>query len=159
MTNLKTLFLALTLLVVGLHAQANDHEAAAEGSHESAEASHESNHHNTNFFPKKQADKTKASRLAQVELLEPKALSSVSGTSVTLKWKAVEGADNYRVQVATDPNFKWLVTQKDFLKETSLQVDGLQAGNHYFWRVYPWKDDNDPSWMSGFGNWSSFEVQ
>jgi len=152
MTKITNLLFVLSFLVVGLHVQAEEattHEAA--GKHAKK----------PDFFPTKQADKTKATRVATVELLEPKALSTVSGTSTTLKWKAVEGADSYRVQVATDPNFKWLVDKAsaDFVKENSLQINDLQPGQHYFWRVYAWKLDADPSWSSSFGAMSSFVVK
>ncbi|MGZ5278403.1 MAG: fibronectin type III domain-containing protein [Pseudobdellovibrionaceae bacterium] len=152
MTNFKNLIFVLGFLVVGLHVQAEEattHETA--GKHGKK----------PDLFPKKEADKTKATRVPTVELLEPKALSTVSGTSTTLKWKAVEGADSYRVQVATDPNFKWLVDKAtvDFVKETSLQINDLQPGQQYFWRVYAWKHDADPSWSSSFEAASSFDVK
>lgn len=111
------------------------------------------------FFPKKVADKSLSTRPAQVELLEPKALSTVTGNQVTLKWKPVETAESYRLQVATDPNFKWLVTQQDFIKDTSFNVTGLESGRHYFWRVYAWKTNNESGHTSSFANFSSFEVK
>lgn len=116
-------------------------------------------HHNTNFFPKPQPNKEAATRAPMVELVSPKALSKVSGGQVTLKWKTVEGADAYRVQVATDPNFKWLVKQEDFYKDTSLDLTGLEAGKHYFWRVYAWRTGSDKGWLSSFAKFSSFETQ
>lgn len=72
--------------------------------------------HSRNLFPKPEADKSKTTRPGKVTLLEPKALSSVQGNQVTLKWKEATDADSYRVQVATDPNFKWLVANEDFYK-------------------------------------------
>ena len=152
MTNLKNLLFVAAFLIVGLSVQ-------AEEAHEGAKAEAAEHHEKPQLFPKKQADKSKATRLGMAELLEPKALAPVAGTSVTLKWKAVDGADSYRVQVATDPNFKWLISQQDFYKDTTLQVNDLQSGQHYFWRVYAWKSDADPSWTSGFASSSSFEVK
>jgi hypothetical protein len=153
MTNLKNLLFVAAFLVVGLNVQAE--EAKHEAGHEQTAEGHGK----PDFFPKKQADASKALHLGMPELLEPKALSPVSGTSVTLKWKAVTGADSYRVQVATDPNFKWLVSQQDFHKDTSFQVNDLKSGQQYFWRVYAWNEGADPSWMSGFASASSFEVK
>lgn len=112
-----------------------------------------------NLFPKPQPTKSKATRPAKVTLLEPKALSVVQGTQVTLKWSESEGADSYRIQVATDPNFKWLIASEDFFKGTSYEVKGLEAGKHYFWRVYGVKSDNDPSYTAGFADFSSFETK
>lgn len=148
---IKTFVFALSLLSVLTlgSAQANQPAAAH---------SENNNHHNTNFFPKLQPSRGKGTQVPMVELLEPKALSKVSGGQVTLKWKEVEGADSYRVQVATDPNFKWLVKQEDFFKGNSYPVTGLEAGKHYFWRVYAWKTDNDKGWMSSFAKFSSFEA-
>lgn len=112
-----------------------------------------------NLFPKPEANKSKTTPLPKVTLLEPKALSTVQGPQVTLKWEAAAEADSYRVQVATDANFKWIVANEDFYKGTSYEVSNLEAGKHYFWRVYAWKSDNDPNYMSGFGNFSSFETK
>ena len=115
--------------------------------------------HKPDFFPKKQADKTLSARPAVPQLLEPKALSLVSGGQVSLKWAPVETAESYRLQVATDPNFKWLVTQQDFYKNTSFDLTGLEAGKHYFWRVYAWKTNNEPGFTSSFPAASSFDAK
>ena len=147
MNSFKTLVVALSFLSLLTFRVAKANESA-----------HEDNHHNTNFFPKLQANKEKGTRLPMVELLEPKALSKVSGGQVTLKWKDVPGADSYRVQIATDPNFKWLVKQEDFYKGNSYNLTGLVAGKHYFWRIYAWKTGNEPGWTSGFAKFSSFEA-
>lgn len=111
------------------------------------------------FFPRKPADKSLSARPEIPTLQEPKALSQVSGDKVTLKWAPVPTAESYRLQVATDPNFKWLVTQQDFYKNTSFDLTGLQAGNHYFWRVYAMKTNNEAGFSSSFPSVSSFEVK
>lgn len=152
-TLLKTLVATLAFILIPAASMAVSDDAAKETGTPSA---HQEKHE---FFPKKPADKSRATRLATAELLEPKALSAVTGTSVTLKWKAVEGADVYRLQVATDPNFKWLVSQQDFVKDTSFQVNDLKAGEHYFWRIYAWNTQADPSWMSSYSSVSSFSVK
>jgi hypothetical protein len=114
-------------------------------------------HHH--IFPRKEANKALSDRPGTVELLEPKALSQVSGTEVTLKWKPVENAESYKVQVATDPNFKWIVSQVEFHNETDFKVSGLEAGKHYFWRVFAKKPGNEATFSTGFGTFSSFEVK
>lgn len=116
-------------------------------------------HRKNDFFPKKPADKALSARPASAELLEPKAFSVVTGNQVTLKWQAAQGADSYRVQVATDPNFKWLVAAQDFVKETSFQVTGLQPGQQYFWRIYGMKPENETGFSSSFPSVSSFETK
>lgn len=116
-------------------------------------------HNKPELFPKKQADHSVASRPEQVELLEPKALSVVTGKQVTLKWKPATTATHYKVQVATDANFKWLVSENNNVTETKFEVSGLEANKHYFWRVYSVKADNEPGWTSSFSQMSSFETK
>lgn len=140
---MKSIILALTIMALGFSAIANE-EAKEEA---------------TNLFPPKQADKSKGTTPSKVELIEPKSFSEVAGPRVELQWKAAEGATSYKVQVATDPNFKWLVTEKDFLTETKFAVDGLESGKEYHWRVFPWKKDNDPTWTSGFPTRGTFTVK
>ena len=115
--------------------------------------------HHTDFFPPKEANKELTTRPGKVELLEPGALSQVSGTEVTLKWKPAENAESYKVQVATDPNFKWIVSQVEFHKDTTFKVSGLESGKHYFWRVFGKKPGNEATYSNGFGTFSSFEVK
>ncbi len=115
--------------------------------------------HRAEFYPKKQPNKVLSSRPAQPVLMEPKALSVVTGNQVTLKWQAVENADSYRVQVATDGNFKWLVTQQDFYKDTSFNVTGLESGKTYFWRIYALNPKNEAGFSSSFSTFSSFKVK
>jgi hypothetical protein len=103
------------------------------------------------LFPPKTADVNLAQEPAKTTLEEPTAFAKVSGNEVTLKWKAVSGADQYHLQVATDPNFKWLVTNEYFLKDTSYKQGHLEAGKHYFWRVNAVKENNEPTHRkSGF---------
>lgn len=135
---MKTI-LTLTLMVLSFSSMANDGVG--------------------NIFPPKQADKSKGTTPQRVEIIEPKAFSNVNGPTVELQWKAAEGATSYRVQVATDPNFKWLVAEKDFVTDTKFSLSGLESGKKYHWRVFPWKKDNDPSWTSGVATVSSFEVR
>jgi hypothetical protein len=154
----KFTHLLLSLIFISGSALAAETAAPSENNEPQA---HEQEHgkRQNDFYPRKKADKSLASRPGQVELLEPKALSEISGAQVTLKWKPVEGAESYRLQVATDPNFKWLVTQEDFFKGTSYDLKGLEAGKHYFWRVFAWRPQNDASWSSSFANLSSFETK
>lgn len=112
----------------------------------------------TNFFPKKQADKTLATRPESPELIEPAFMTKVTGGTVTLKWKEVAGATNYHLQLATDPNFKWLV-KNDFLYQgTSFEATGLEAGKHYYWRVAAQKGTNEPAYTKSGFNKSMFET-
>lgn len=138
---LKTLVILTTSSLIGFSA------VAAEGG----------GHHEIGF-PQPVPEKAKAKRPAQPELLEPKALSKISGSSATLKWAPVENASVYVVQVATDPNFKWLITNNSAVSETSLQLSGLEAGKMYFWRVAASIPSNTASYTQGVFKASSFET-
>ena len=111
------------------------------------------------LYPPKVADQSKAFRLEKPVLTEPKALATVSGTATKLAWTEVTGADTYHVQVATDANFKWLVANEYKVNATSFEVNGLTAGQNYFWRVYGVKSDNDSGWTNSFPAVSSFSVK
>lgn len=55
------------------------------------------------------------------------------GKPFELRWSKQEGAENYRVEVATDEFFRHIVFQTK-TSETSIAVKGLGSGK-YFWRV------------------------
>lgn len=103
--------------------------------------------------------RSKGTLPGRTEILEPKALSKISGGSVTLKWKGAEGASVYHVQVATDPRFKWMVTENHNVAGETFEVTGLEAGQQYFWRVAGRSPENDASWTKGYFSSSSFEVK
>lgn len=104
-------------------------------------------------------DASKAQIPARVTLAEPKALSKISGTAITLKWNAAEGADAYHVQVASDSRFKWIVSESHNQTGTTYEVSGLQPKQSYFWRVAARKTTNDPGTAKGPFSFSSFETQ
>lgn len=110
------------------------------------------------LFPQPEPKTEKREVPAKPELVAPTYFSSVNGDKVTLQWKAVEGADEYHVQVATDPNFKWLVSNENFAKGTSFEVTGLEAGKHYFWRVAAVKSHNWSTFRKSFFAMSMFET-
>lgn len=139
--------LTLLVLTLSFSAFANEHEKHAE----------KTGGANMNLFPPPQADRSKVARPGKPELVEPSWHSKIAADAITLKWNAVATADAYHVQVATDPNFKWLVSEQQLHKGTTLDVKGLQAGTHYFWRVAALKTDNTPSYMKGWYASSEFE--
>jgi hypothetical protein len=152
---LKQLQLAtLSLIVIAatLSAAASEgagHDEAAEGLHKGA---------NLNLFPPPQADTGKVKRPSKPDLLEPAYRAQINGDHVTLKWTSVASADAYHLQVATDPNFKWLVVNQSVMKGNSFEVKDLQKSSHYFWRVAALKTDNDPTYMKGWFSLSTFET-
>jgi hypothetical protein len=108
------------------------------------------------FFPPKQPDLALSKTPAKAELVAPAYFSTITGDSTQLSWKAVEGADVYHVQVATDPNFKWLVTEDFNVKATTFDVTKLEAGKHYFWRVAAVKENNAATHRKAFFATSMF---
>jgi hypothetical protein len=138
----------LTLSVQSLANEGAGHEAAKHGGGE----------HKAPLFPQPVADKSKVALPGTPELVEPAFMTKVTGAAVTLKWNSVIGADFYTVQVATDPNFKWLVTADPLHKTTTFEVKGLEAGKHYYWRVFAGKSDNDATYTKSLAAKSMFET-
>ncbi|MCA0269012.1 MAG: hypothetical protein LCH53_07320 [Bacteroidetes bacterium] len=70
-------------------------------------------------------------------LLAPSTDTPVYGSDVTLRWKTVEGARGYRVQVAADEAFETLVVDSRLGPVTSLHVRALAPGDggRLYWRV------------------------
>lgn len=110
------------------------------------------------LFPQPKADPAKNQVPAKPELAGPSYFASIKGDKATLTWKAVAGADEYHVQVATDPNFKWLVANDYSVKGTSFEATALEAGKHYYWRVAAVKTSNWDTFRKSFFAMSMFET-
>lgn len=94
------------------------------------------------LFPEKQKNSKVSARPPSVELTGPKFLAKVSG-EIKLEWKPTAGADSYHVQVATDPNFKWIVVQDQTVKDTAFNFSKGEPGKKYYWRVASFNSKND----------------
>jgi hypothetical protein len=101
------------------------------------------------LFPPPKSDLSQSEHPGKPELVSPSFFQKISESKVTLEWKAVANAEAYHVQVATDPNFKWLVKEEEMYKGTTLEVSGLEAGKHYFWRVSGERPSNTASHTHG----------
>ncbi len=55
--------------------------------------------------------------------------------SVLLDWTTVVGASSYRVQVATDSNFAFLILDDSTVTGTSHLISSLAHNQQYYWRV------------------------
>ncbi|MCK6599170.1 MAG: fibronectin type III domain-containing protein [Bdellovibrionaceae bacterium] len=110
------------------------------------------------LFPQPKQNKDKSTPPAKTTLGEPAFMAKISGPKATLKWSAVSGAENYHLQVATDPNFKWLKVDDQFQKNTTYELTGLEAGKSYYWRVAAVKNSNDSMYIKGDYEKSMFEV-
>ena len=109
------------------------------------------------IFKQPVANKDLSQFPAQSQILEPCFLSQVKGTEVTLKWKAVEGV-KYHLQVATDPNYKWLVANEPLVNFTEYALKDLKPNQQYFWRVFTQKPDNQRGYTKGLAVGSEFET-
>ncbi len=92
-------------------------------------------------------------------LQAPQFFTEISGKAVTLSWVAVEGADFYHVQLATDPNFKWLVLNEPMFNKTEIIFNDLEPAKHYYWRVASLKSQNDPGYVKGNFHASMFRTK
>lgn len=108
------------------------------------------------LFPEPQAQPEKNNVPTKPELSAPAYFAEVKGEKATLTWKAVQGAEEYHVQLATDPNFKWLVANEYHHKATSFEATGLEAGKHYYWRVAAVKPNNWSTFRKSFFATSMF---
>lgn len=113
---------------------------------------------NMDIFPPKQANRSQASPPPSVELLSP-APRSAASQPVQLSWKASAEATHYHVQVASDPNFKWLVRNDQKWTQTELSISELASGQTYYWRVWPVSSKKDAGFTKGRFSASSFRVQ
>ena len=159
-TALTIVLTAFFFTVPGTAATEESHESAGHESH----AAHDptapmmKGGANLNLFPPPQANHSKISRPSKPELLEPSYRAQINSDTVTLKWSPVASADAYHLQVATDPNFKWLVVNQEIMSGNSFQLSNLEKSHHYFWRVAALKTDNDPTYMKGWFSLSTFET-
>ncbi|MGE5804201.1 MAG: T9SS type A sorting domain-containing protein, partial [Ignavibacteria bacterium] len=56
--------------------------------------------------------------------------------SPTLAWQAVSGADHYRLEINTQPDFTGtIIFDEDTLSDTSHTITGLLNNSTYYWRV------------------------
>ena len=114
------------------------------------------------LFPEKQPDPTRVARPGATELVSPSFLSNLTPGTVRLEWKSgtnVNGAAQYHVQVATDPNFKWLVVNEHFVNGKMYDFTKAEAGQRYFWRVAGVKGDNKPGYTQANFVSSAFNVK
>ena len=117
-------------------------ECAAADTHASGDAHHDLGKKMNSLFPGKLKNAALATAPAAVELMAPKFLTTVPAGPVKLEWSDSK-APEYHLQVATDPNFKWLVVNEKSVKGTVFQFANAEAGKKYFWRVAAFNPAND----------------
>ncbi len=114
---------------------------AADGQHAKAGGHHDLDAKMNSLFPGKPKNVALATTPMAANTVEPKFLAVVPAGKVKLQWSDSK-APEYHLQVATDPNFKWLVVNEKFLKTTSYEVTA-ETGKKYFWRVAAYNQAND----------------
>lgn len=131
-------------------------QSLAEGTHAAPEK--QAHRDNGALFPPKKMDKSLTTVPEKAQLLEPAAMSTVPGDSITLKWKEGIGATGFHLQVATDPQFKWLKVDENLYKQTSYELKGLEPNHHYYWRVASQRPANNAGYSTSDFSQSMFET-
>lgn len=127
----------LISFVILMSAQSLLAETPNAGQQESKESHHDWNR----VFPQPTPNLARGTIPDQTKIIAPDFMAQISGTGTTLKWEQVPGVF-YHLQVATDPNFKWLVTNQPLIKSNEFEIKDLKPGQQYFWRVYTQNPEN-----------------
>lgn len=83
--------------------------------------------------------------ISSPSLIEPDSSSFNNLLMTILKWSNVAGANNYKINVSTDPNFSTI----DFDLTTnavSIEVNGLTNNTKYYWRIKGVGSDGEGDW-------------
>lgn len=145
------LFIVITVLFITFNLTQAESEHSGQGG---AKAKHDPG----SLFPQPKPNKSKTTPPPATELMEPAFMAKITGNSVNLKWSSVAGAENYHLQIATDPNFKWLTVDNHFQKTISYDLTNLVPGKTYYWRVAAVRNSNDATYIKGDFVKSMFEV-
>jgi hypothetical protein len=129
----------------------SENKEAAEGHHGVAEKMN-------SLFPTKQANPVMRERPSVVEVKSPAFLTTVGAGEVKLEWSPSTNATAYHLQVATDPNFKWLVVNDKQVKETSYTLK-TEAGKRYYWRVAGFNGEKNSMYTKSNFVSSAFNVK
>jgi len=68
----------------------------------------------------------------------PLRATTITNNTVSVEWDPVDGADSYRIDVATDENFHNMVdgfNNEAVITSPDTVIDGLSADQEYYWRV------------------------
>ena len=131
------------------------------GDHKNLSPEEKKKHHGevlNSLFPELKADRGMVQVPTKVNLTSPSFLATV-GTQAELKWEESFGGLEYHLQIATDPNFKWLVVNEKFYKNTSYEFTAPEAGKKYYWRVAGFNKNNTSSYTKGPFASSAFVVK
>jgi len=94
-----------------------------------------SNNLGTSLFSSKYSFTTIVEDTPQVILSSPTNDSTITGTTVMLKWQSVSDRDFYQLQVANDTSFNEIAKFIDTLHINEIEITDLEKGEDYYWRV------------------------
>ena len=121
-----------------------------------ATTANEGGRDNGALFPQPTKDQARGTQPDAPTIVSPAFNATTGGGNVELKWNSVKNANGYHLQVAKDPNFKWLVAEQNPMTETTFTVTGLEKGKTYFWRVAAYTLGNHQSYSKSWFTKSSF---
>lgn len=101
---------------------------------------------------------TSEDELATPELISPSDGAENQAINTELKWKQVEGAKEYHIQVSESEEFASVLVDSISAK-TSLTAEGLDPETTYFWKVAPLKKDYMGQWSEARHFTSAAEEQ
>mmetsp|Transcript_1141 Transcript_1141/g.703 ORF Transcript_1141/g.703 Transcript_1141/m.703 type:complete len:347 (+) Transcript_1141:36-1076(+) len=80
---------------------------------------------------------------AEVSVMNPPTFMSHDGSSITIQWEPVEGAEGYHLRWRKEENLQW-TTVESVIRSTNAKKNGLGSGRYYF-SVMPLLN-NDSAW-------------
>lgn len=89
-------------------------------------------------------------------LIEPGNGATTAGfNNVFLEWSAVNGANQYLIQIDRLPTFTSQHLQEFIVGENSTEITGLEAGKRYFWRVRAFNEYVTCTFPSNFASFTT----
>ncbi len=140
-------------------AETNDHSRSHGGTHGGSHSDGHSGKEYLNFYPSHKPVKAKTQMPPAVIIEQPKPFEKISSSSVVLKWAPQDQTQNYHLQIAKDPQFKWLIVEKNPITAHQFELDLTpDSPEQIFWRVAPLSPSNDNGYTKGPFSASSFEI-
>jgi chitinase len=74
--------------------------------------------------------------LSSVNLMSPANASTLTASSIVLKWDSVAGATYYHLQLSKDSSFASTVFEESGCQTLTKEITGLDLNTNYYWRVH-----------------------
>jgi len=134
---MKLVIKALILLAISMTGSSLQAETPNAGAQESKDTHHDWN----KVFPQPSPNLARGTIPNMTKIIAPAFMAQIPAAGTTLKWEQVPGVF-YHLQVATDANFKWLVSDQPMIKANEYEIKDLKPGQQYFWRVFTQNPEN-----------------